>query len=56
VETDRRSRSRSRDRKDEAKKLKWIRQGIVVRVVNKKVEGGSLYTHKFKVTDVISRF
>jgi len=60
----RRSRSRSRSRSPEAtsktdgahrqKKLKWIKEGILVRVVSKKAFSGKLYNCVLPVQTVLS--
>lgn len=63
-----RSRSRStspsagkkvREKRDESrhsKPLRWVREGIQVRVVSKKVCGGKLYNRVFPVTTVLDQF
>jgi hypothetical protein len=50
-----RSRSRSAEKKEERKPLKWvILPGLIVRVISKKVHQGRLYNKKLRVTDVLS--
>ena len=36
------------------KNLRWVYPGLIVRIVNKQIEEGTLYNTKVKILDVIS--